>query len=83
MSLAMNPQAFHDASGEGYRLIADLILALDPINAQTAARFVAPLGRWKRIEPLRSGLMKAQLERVAACGNLSRDVSEQVIRSLG
>jgi len=83
MSLAMNPQAFHDASGEGYRLIADLILALDPINAQTAARFVAPLGRWKRIEPLRSALMKAQLERVAAAGNLSRDVSEQVIRSLG
>src|SRR3546814_13547009 len=37
------------ASGEGYRRIADLILARDPINAQTAARFVPSLGRWRRI----------------------------------
>ena len=82
MSLAISP-AFHDASGEGYRLIADLILALDPINAQTAARFVAPLGRWRRIEPGRGAMMKAELERVAAAGGLSRDTFEQVSRSLG
>jgi len=83
MSLVVNPQAFHDISGEGYRLIGDLILALDPINAQTAARFVAPLGRWRRTEPVRSALMKAQLERVAAASGLSRDTFEQVTRSLG
>ena len=82
MALAISP-AFHDISGEGYRLIGDLILALDPINAQTAARFVAPLGRWRRTEPVRSALMKAQLERVAAASNLSRDTFEQVTRSLG
>jgi len=35
MAFAMNAGAFHLAGGEGYRLIADLILALDPINAQT------------------------------------------------
>ena len=83
MSLAVSPQSFHHISGEGYRLIGDLILALDPINAQTAARFVAPLGRWRRMEPVRSALMKAQLERVAASGDLSRDTFEQVTRSLG
>ena len=83
MSLAVSPQSFHDGSGEGYRLIGDLILALDPINAQTAARFVAPLGRWRRMEPHRSALMKAQLERVATAGDLSRDTFEQVTRSLG
>ncbi|WP_271078980.1 aminopeptidase N [Aurantiacibacter sp. MUD61] len=83
MGFAVNPQAFHDASGEGYRMIADLILELDPINPQTAARFVTPLGRWRRIEPKRSALMKAELERIAAAGNLSRDTSEQVSRSLG
>ena len=38
MAFAVNPGAFHDASGEGYRMIADLILALDPNNAHTAAR---------------------------------------------
>jgi aminopeptidase N len=83
MSLAVNPQAFHAANGEGYRIIADLILALDPINAQTAARFVAPLGRWRRVEPKRSAMMRAELERIAAAPSLSRDVAEQVTKSLG
>jgi aminopeptidase N len=83
MAMAVNPKAFHDPSGEGYRLIADLILALDPVNAQTAARFVPPLGRWRRIEPHRSGMMRAELERIAASADLSRDTREQVSKSLG
>jgi len=83
MAFAANPAAFHDPSGEGYRMIADLILALDPINAQTAARFVPPLGRWRRIEPARAALMRGQLERIAAAPGLSRDTFEQVTRSLG
>ena len=83
MAFAYNPHAFHTASGEGYRMIADLILELDPINPQTAARFVPQLGRWRRIEPQRSAMMKAQLERIAAAPALSRDVYEQVSRSLG
>ncbi|MFC3099770.1 aminopeptidase N [Altererythrobacter lauratis] len=83
MAMAVNPAAFHDASGEGYRMVADLILQLDPLNPQTAARFVAPLGRWRRIEPQRANLMRAALERIAAAPSLSRDTHEQVIRSLG
>ncbi|MGV2497761.1 aminopeptidase N [Pelagerythrobacter aerophilus] len=83
MAFAGNPHAFHAASGEGYRMIADLILELDPINAQTAARFVPPLGRWRRMEPGRAALMRAELERIAAAPQLSRDTHEQVTRSLG
>ncbi len=82
MAFAGNPQGFHDASGAGYRMIADVILALDPINPQTAARFVSPLGRWRRIEPGRAALMKGELERIAAASGLSRDTFEQVSRSL-
>jgi len=82
MAFAGNPKAFHEASGEGYRMIADLILELDPINPQTAARFVPALGRWRRLEPVRAALMKAELERIMAAGNLSRDTFEQVSRSL-
>ncbi|MFA7585818.1 MAG: aminopeptidase N C-terminal domain-containing protein, partial [Novosphingobium sp.] len=63
--------------------IADLILALDPLNAQTAARFVAPLGRWRKVEPVRSALMKAELDRILAAPGLSRDTFEQVSKSLG
>ena len=83
MAFAGNPQAFHAGSGEGYRMIADLILALDPINPQTAARFVTPLGRWRRLEAGRAALMRAELERIAAAPALSRDTFEQVTRSLG
>ncbi|MFA9201586.1 MAG: aminopeptidase N [Cypionkella sp.] len=83
MAFTGTAAGFHAASGEGYRMIADLILALDPLNPQTAARFVPPLGRWRRIEPVRAGLMRGELERIAAHPGLSRDVSEQVSRSLG
>jgi len=83
MAFAGNPHAFHAADGAGYRMIADLILALDPVNAQTAARFVSPLGRWRRIEPARAALMRTQLERISAAPALSRDTREQVTRSLG
>jgi aminopeptidase N len=82
MAFAGNPKGFHKADGEGYRMIADVILALDPINPQTAARFVPSLGRWRRIEPVRAALMKGELERIMAAGNLSRDTFEQVSRSL-
>ncbi len=83
MAFAGNPHAFHDASGEGYRMIADLVLRLDPVNPQTAARFVPPLGRWRRIEPRRADLMRGELERIADAPGLSRDTYEQVSRSLG
>lgn len=83
MAFTGTPQGFHAPSGEGYRMIADLILRLDPINPQTAARFVAPLGRWRRLEDGRAGLMREQLQRVADAPRLSRDTYEQVSRSLG
>ena len=43
---------------------------------------VPALGRWRRIEPGRAALMKGELERIMAAGNLSRDTFEQVSRSL-
>ncbi|MGB7370216.1 aminopeptidase N [Erythrobacter sp.] len=82
MAFAANPRGFHSADGAGYRMIADVILALDPINAQTAARFVSPLGKWRRIESGRAALMKSELERIADSNALSRDTREQVSRSL-
>jgi aminopeptidase N len=83
MGFAVNPAGFHSPDGEGYRMIASLILQLDPINAQTAARFVPPLGRWRRIEPRRSEMMRAELERIASSVQLSPDTYEQVAKSLG
>jgi aminopeptidase N len=83
MAFAVNAKGFHAEGGEGYRMIGDLIRRLDPINPQTAARFVPSLGRWRRMEPVRAAMMRGELERIAAEPWLSRDVLEQVTKSLG
>ena len=77
-----NPARFHEASGEGYRFLGDAILALDPINGQTAARLVAPLGLWRRQAPDRAALMRAQLQRVLALPGVSRGTFEKVSKAL-
>ena len=81
-SLTGNQAAFHRADGAGYQLIADLVIALDPRNPQTAARMIPPLGRWKRFDEGRQALMKAELERILAQPGLSRDTTEQASKSL-
>ncbi len=81
-AFAGNQWAFHHRSGKGYRLVADCIIALDKINPQTAARLVPPLGRWRRFDEERAGLMRAELQRILAQPGLSRDVTEQASKSL-
>lgn len=81
-AFSANQRAFHDVSGRGYRFLADMVLAVDPLNPQTAAKLIPPLGRWRRFDEARAGLMKAQLERVLATPGLSKDVFEQVSKSL-
>jgi aminopeptidase N len=78
----MNQWAFHDASGRGYRFLADLILKADKVNPQVAARMVPPFGRWRRFEEKRAALMRAELERMLATPDLSKDLYEQVSKSL-
>jgi aminopeptidase N len=77
-----NHWAFHSADGRGYAFLADMILAADRLNPQVAARLVPPLGRWPRFEPKRAGMMRGELERIAASPGLSKDVYEQVTKSL-
>jgi aminopeptidase N len=77
-----NPARFHEASGAGYRFLADRILELDPLNPQVAARLVGALSRWRRLDDRRQELMRTQLERIQAQPRLSRDVGEIVAKSL-
>ena len=77
-----NAVRFHDPSGKGYQMIADMVMALDKQNPQTAARFIPQLGRWRRYERGRSELMRLALEKIAAQPDLSKDVAEQVHKSL-
>lgn len=78
----MNAVNFHDLSGDGYVFLADQVITLNRLNPQIAARLLTPLTRWKRYNPARQQLMKAQLERVQAEPELSKDVYEVVSKSL-
>ena len=82
-AFSVNQRWFHRADGAGYALLADQIIALDPINPQTAAKMVPPLGRWQRFDELRQSQMRSQLSRIAGTAGLSKDVFEQVTKSLG
>ncbi len=81
-AFSVNQRAFHDASGRGYAFLADMILAADRLNPQTAAKLVPPLGRWRRFGEERATLMRAALERIVATPGLSKDVYEQASKSL-
>jgi len=76
-----NHVRFHDISGEGYSFLGDMIVRLNDINPQIAARLVAPLINWKRYDKSRQILMKEQLDRLAKEKGLSRDVAEIVNKS--
>ena len=77
-----NHWAFHSSDGRGYRFLAEMILAADKLNPQVAARLVPAFGRWRRFERKRGELMRTELERIVAAPGLSKDVFEQVSKSL-
>jgi aminopeptidase N len=77
-----NQVRFHDASGAGYRFLAEVIIALDPSNGQVAARMVDPLGTWRRHDSGRAALMREQLEKIMAQPQLSRLTYEKVSKAL-
>ena len=77
-----NPWCFHSATGEGYALLADQVIALNTFNPMIAARMVGMFNHWKKYEPIRSDLMKAQLTRLMALPDLSSNVYEIVSKAL-
>jgi len=79
---AGNQVRFHDASGAGYDFLSDMILRIDPANAQIAARLVAPLGQWRRFDANRAERMKLALRRITTQAGLSTNTFEMASKSL-
>lgn len=79
-ALAMSPAGFHRADGAGYKLLADWLIQLDPLNPQTTARMCSAFETWKRYDCDRQALIAAQLDRILAQEALSRDTQEMVSR---
>jgi aminopeptidase N len=77
-----NPLHFHAANGQGYRFLADQIIALNTLNPQIASRMVGALTSWRRYDQGRQALIKAQLERIMTTEAVSKDVYEVASKSL-
>jgi aminopeptidase N len=77
-----NPLHFHDASGRGFAFLAEQVMTLDAFNPQIAARFLAPLTRWRRQDVPRQERMKDELRRVLERPGCSRDVFEIASKAL-
>ncbi len=80
--LAGNHAGFHHRSGAGYRLLADWLMRLDPLNPQTASRVSAAFETWPRYDAVRRRHAKSELERILLTPGLSSDLREMVERML-
>jgi len=77
-----NPAAFHRGDGQGYRFVAEQVVALDRLNPQVAARLASAFTRWRRFDEQRQSQMRREMERILRIGGLSEDVYEIVSKSL-
>jgi aminopeptidase N len=81
-ALAANHAGFHHRSGAGYRMLADWLIRLDPVNPQTAARVSTAFETWPRYDSARRKRAKRELSRILAVPNLSGDLREMAERLL-
>ena len=79
-ALAMRHAGFHHISGRGYTLLADWLITLDSINPQTTARMCSAFQTWKRYDEVRQNMILAEIDRILAQPNLSRDTTEMLTR---
>ncbi len=75
-----NQAGFNAADGAGYRIAADTVIALDPINPQVAARVATGFRSWRIFDSVRRAAAEAHLRRILAVPKLSRDCFEIVSR---
>ncbi|MQY41060.1 aminopeptidase N [Epibacterium sp. SM1969] len=81
-ALAGHHAGFHLATGAGYELLADNLIALDKLNPQTTARMCSAFQTWTRYDADRQTQIRAQLQRILASDGLSGDTNEMVSRIL-
>ncbi|MFO6425391.1 aminopeptidase N [Motilimonas sp. KMU-193] len=80
--VAANTAIFHAKDGSGYAFLGDILLQLNKINPQVAARLITPLIQFKQLDQGRQELMIAQLKRLLAEPELANDLFEKVTRGL-
>jgi len=82
LGFARSPVNFHAADGSGYQFMGDMILRVDQLNHQVAARMMNAFAPWRQFDLSRQELMKAQIQRIVASNGLSENVFEIASKSL-
>ncbi|MCB9091548.1 MAG: aminopeptidase N [Halobacteriovoraceae bacterium] len=73
---------FHDASGEGYRYMADKIIQIDSFNPQVASRMARQFKNLKKLDSTRREKSTLELKRILETPKLSKDTFEIVSKTL-
>ena len=77
-----NVMQFHNSTGAGYELLTKMIVTLNGINPQIAAKLSKYFGQWKKFDDKRQALITDQLETIRSTENLAKDIYEVVSRYL-
>ena len=75
-SFSQNTSQFH--CKEGYELLSEVIVELDELNPQIAARFAGIFNHWRRFAPRYSELQEIQIQSIIDREKISKDVFEIV-----
>eukprot|EP00386_Alphamonas_edax_P013161 GDKI01040734.1.p1 GENE.GDKI01040734.1~~GDKI01040734.1.p1 ORF type:complete len:461 (+),score=183.93 GDKI01040734.1:2-1384(+) len=73
---------FHTPTGEGYKMIADMIMEVDKMNPTVASKLATMLIGYKRYVPALQSLMKVELRRIIETQGLSAETYEIVSKGL-
>ncbi|KTC64585.1 aminopeptidase (plasmid) [Legionella adelaidensis] len=76
-----NPRNFHAEDGSGYAFLTQMLVKIDALNPQIAARLATPFTRWQKLNKERQALIKKELNYLYGC-DLSKDLRELVSKSL-
>lgn len=77
-----NLAGFNAEDGSGYKLLADVIITLNGINPQVAARMATSFRSWKQYDDARTTRARSEMQRILATPRLSNDVYEIISRTL-
>ncbi len=82
-AFAANHLRFHAADGEGYRLVGEVVRTLDALNPKVSARMASAFENWRRYDPARQALMRAELEAILKVPGISSNLFEVASKMLG
>jgi len=81
-AFSANHLRFHASDGSGYRLVGEVIRTLDGMNPQVAARMAGAFESWRRYDPARQQMMRAELAAIRDLAGISPNLFEVASKML-